>query len=114
MALSSPSPEAAALLNAICAVSAFHRAGRVSALPYKTNALQLLSSSLSTTKGCPEPMALEAQMASSMMLCVYNVRLSLLLDLTYSLLTLSKSCRSVSYVSNPGSVRGKVHSSGFF
>ncbi|KAI1816334.1 fungal-specific transcription factor domain-containing protein [Poronia punctata] len=57
------------LRNAILAVSAFHLWGPKHALSYKAEAIRSLSSSLSTVS----PGTTETQLATSMMLCVYNV-----------------------------------------
>lgn len=72
MALSGSSFAAKALMNAILALSAFHRYGSGAALPYKTCALQLLSNSLERES----TVYTQPQLAASMMLCVYNVSLS--------------------------------------
>lgn len=74
MAMNGSSFASKGLLNAILALSAFHRHGSGAALPYKTKALQLLSHSLNeetVSDGQIEP-----QLAASMMLCVYNVSFS--------------------------------------
>lgn len=71
MAISGSGFAAKALGYAILSLSAFHRHGRGAALPYKTQALRLLSLSLEK-----EPMLegkIETQIAASMMMCVYNV-----------------------------------------
>ncbi|KAI0012577.1 fungal-specific transcription factor domain-containing protein [Xylariaceae sp. FL0662B] len=69
MALSSHSSASHGLRNAILAVSAFHLWGADQALSYKAEALRSLSSSLSS-----ESVGItETQLATSMMLCVYNV-----------------------------------------
>lgn len=68
IALSGSSYAAQGLRNAILALSAFHRYGPGAALPYKIQALQLLSHSLDI-----ESNSIESQLAASMMLCVYNV-----------------------------------------
>jgi hypothetical protein len=67
------------LRNAILAVSAYHLWGPEHALSYKTEAIRSLSSSLSTES----LVTTETQLATSMMLCVYNVRL-----LCYSLVAM--------------------------
>jgi hypothetical protein len=72
MALSSEGKASHGLLNAILAVSAFHLWGSEQALSYKAEAIRSLSSSLSTES----PGTTETQLATSMMLCVYNVRLA--------------------------------------
>lgn len=69
MALNGSSFAAKALMNAILALSAFHRYGPGAALPYKTCALQLLSHSLERESTVDT----QPQLAASMMLCVYNV-----------------------------------------
>ncbi|KAI1128840.1 fungal-specific transcription factor domain-containing protein [Nemania abortiva] len=69
MALSSDGKASAGLRNAILAVSAFHLWGAEHALPYKVEAIRSLSSSLSTESFGTT----ETQLATSMMLCVYNV-----------------------------------------
>ncbi|KAI3326138.1 fungal-specific transcription factor domain-containing protein [Xylariaceae sp. AK1471] len=69
MALSSEGKASHGLRNAILAVSAFHLWGSGQALSYKAEAIRSLSSSLSTESlGTTE-----TQLATSMMLCVYNV-----------------------------------------
>ncbi|KAI1332815.1 fungal-specific transcription factor domain-containing protein [Xylariaceae sp. FL0255] len=69
MAMSTLGKASHGLRNAIYAVAAFHRWGPEHALPYKTEAIRSLSSSLSTeSRGTTE-----IQLATSMMLCVYNV-----------------------------------------
>ncbi|KAI1284175.1 fungal-specific transcription factor domain-containing protein [Xylaria sp. FL0933] len=69
MALYSKGEASHGLRNAILAVSAFHLWGPEQALSYKAEAIRSLSSSLSTeTFGTTE-----TQLATSMMLCVYNV-----------------------------------------
>lgn len=73
MALSRHDPAAAALCNAMMAVSAFHNWGAEVALPYKSKATKSLSESL--TRWSTEPGVLETQAAASMMLCVYSVGL---------------------------------------
>ncbi|KAJ8126763.1 hypothetical protein O1611_g6876 [Lasiodiplodia mahajangana] len=69
MALSSDGNASHGLRNAILAVSAFHLWGPEQALPYKVEAIRSLSSSLSTESFGTT----ETQLATSMMLCVYNV-----------------------------------------
>ena len=71
MALARQDPAAAALCNAMMAVSAFHNWGAEAALPYKSKATKSLSESL--TRWSAEPGVLETQAAASMMLCVYSV-----------------------------------------
>ncbi|KAI1850704.1 hypothetical protein JX266_003986 [Neoarthrinium moseri] len=69
MALGPYSSASDGLRNAMLALSAFHRWGPQEALPYKAKALRSLSSSLSADSvGITE-----TQLATSMMLCVYNV-----------------------------------------
>ncbi|KAI1344864.1 fungal-specific transcription factor domain-containing protein [Xylariaceae sp. FL0016] len=68
MALSNLGKASHGLRNAILAVSAFHLWGAEQALTYKAEAIRSLSSSLSTEAGTAE-----TQLATSMMLCVYNV-----------------------------------------
>ncbi|KAI0017027.1 fungal-specific transcription factor domain-containing protein [Xylariomycetidae sp. FL0641] len=69
MVLSSSGQASHGLRNAMLAVAAFHLWGTKHAFPYKAEAIRSLSSSLST-----EPMGTtEIQLATSMMLCVYNV-----------------------------------------
>ncbi|KAI0471253.1 fungal-specific transcription factor domain-containing protein [Xylaria cf. heliscus] len=69
MALTTGGEASHGLRNAILAVSAFHLWGPEHALTYKAEAIRSLSSSLSTeTFGDTE-----TQLATSMMLCVYNV-----------------------------------------
>ncbi|KAI8629940.1 fungal-specific transcription factor domain-containing protein [Xylariaceae sp. FL1651] len=69
MALSSTGNASHGLRNAILAVSAFHLWGPEYALSYKAEAIRSLSCSLSTESlGTTE-----TQLATSMMLCVYNV-----------------------------------------
>lgn len=69
MALSSIGSASDGLRNAMLAVSAFHLWGPEQALSYKADALRSLSSSLSS-----ESVGItETQLATSMMLCVYNV-----------------------------------------
>lgn len=72
MALSAASAATSGLLNAILALSAFHRYGAEAALPYKANALRSLSASLAQ-EAPSNPATVDAQLATSMMLCVYNV-----------------------------------------
>ncbi|KAI0967365.1 fungal-specific transcription factor domain-containing protein [Xylaria arbuscula] len=69
MALSSGGKASRGLRNAILAVSAFHLWGSEQALTYKAEAIRSLSSSLSTESFGTT----ETQLATSMMLCVYNV-----------------------------------------
>ncbi|KAI0406463.1 fungal-specific transcription factor domain-containing protein [Xylaria palmicola] len=69
MALSSGGEASHGLRNAILAVSAFHLWGPEHALTYKAEAIRSLSSSLSTESFGTT----ETQLATSMMLCVYNV-----------------------------------------
>lgn len=71
MAISGSSFAAKGLYHAILALSAFHRHGPGAALPYKTQALRLLSHSLEKDSNLESE--LEPQLATSMMLCVYNV-----------------------------------------
>ncbi|CAJ2502375.1 Uu.00g097690.m01.CDS01 [Anthostomella pinea] len=69
MALSTLGKASHGLRNAMLAVSAFHLWGSKYALSYKAEAIRSLSSSLST-----ESVGItETQLATSMMLCVYNV-----------------------------------------
>ncbi|KAI1389659.1 fungal-specific transcription factor domain-containing protein [Hypoxylon trugodes] len=69
MALASLGSASDGLRNAMLAVSAFHLWGPEQALSYKADALRSLSSSLSS-----ESIGItETQLATSMMLCVYNV-----------------------------------------
>ncbi|KAI1159024.1 fungal-specific transcription factor domain-containing protein [Nemania serpens] len=69
MALSSEGKASHGLRNAMLAVSAFHLWGPELALSYKAEAIRSLSSSLSTESFGTT----ETQLATSMMLCVYNV-----------------------------------------
>ncbi|KAI0526696.1 fungal-specific transcription factor domain-containing protein [Xylaria bambusicola] len=69
MALSSDGKASHGLRNAILAVSAFHLWGPEHAFSYKAEAIRSLSSSLSTESFGTT----ETQLATSMMLCVYNV-----------------------------------------
>lgn len=71
MALDGSSFATNGLLNAILALSAFHRYGPGAALSYKTCALKLLSHSLERESA----LYTQVQLAASMMLCVYNVSL---------------------------------------
>ncbi|ROW07452.1 hypothetical protein VMCG_03923 [Cytospora schulzeri] len=71
IALTGSSYAAQGLRSAILALSAFHRHGPGAALPYKIQALQLLSHSLDKESSYDVP--IESQLAASMMLCVYNV-----------------------------------------
>ncbi|KAK7736657.1 hypothetical protein SLS53_006863 [Cytospora paraplurivora] len=71
IALSDSNFAAKGLRSAILALSAFHRFGSGAALPYKIQALQLLSHSLEKESSNDAP--IESQLAASMMLCVYNV-----------------------------------------
>jgi hypothetical protein len=69
MALATYSSASHGLRNAMLALAAFHLWGSEQALPYKAKALRSLSSSLSS-----ESVDItETQLATSMMLCVYNV-----------------------------------------
>ncbi|KAK9421518.1 putative Fungal-specific transcription factor domain-containing protein [Seiridium unicorne] len=69
LALSPYSSASEGLRNAMLSVSAFHLGGTERALPFKAKALRSLSSSLSA-----ECVGInETQLATSMMLCVYNV-----------------------------------------
>lgn len=77
IALSGSNFAAMGLRSAILALSAFHRHGSGAALPYKIQALQLLSHSLDKESGSNVP--IESQLAASMMLCVYNVRAHLII-----------------------------------
>ena len=85
IALSGSSCAAKGLRSAILALSAFHRFGSGAALPYKIQALQLLSHSLETESNSDVP--IESQLAASMMLCVYNVSVRILACATGRLLT---------------------------
>lgn len=70
MALTSSTSAANGLRNSMLALAALHQWGAREALPYKAKALGSLSSSLST-----ESVGItQTQLATSMMLCVYNVR----------------------------------------
>ncbi|KAI1750854.1 fungal-specific transcription factor domain-containing protein [Xylaria castorea] len=69
MALTTGGKASHGLRNAILAVSAFHLWGPGHALTYKAEAIRSLSSSLSTESFGTT----ETQLATSMMLCVYNV-----------------------------------------
>ncbi|KAI0205838.1 fungal-specific transcription factor domain-containing protein [Astrocystis sublimbata] len=69
MALTSNGEASHGLRNAMLAVSAFHLWGPEYALTYKAEAIRSLSSSLSTESFGTT----ETQLATSMMLCVYNV-----------------------------------------
>ncbi|KAI0601329.1 fungal-specific transcription factor domain-containing protein [Biscogniauxia sp. FL1348] len=69
MALSNFGNASHGLRNAILAVCAFHLWGPEQALSYKAEAIRSLSSSLSMESAAPA----ETQLATSMMLCVYNV-----------------------------------------
>ncbi|KAI2625101.1 fungal-specific transcription factor domain-containing protein [Hypoxylon sp. NC1633] len=70
MALANLGNASDGLRNAMLAVSAFHLWGSQQALSYKAEALRSLSSSLLSI----EPVSItETQLATSMMLCVYNV-----------------------------------------
>lgn len=71
MALNGSSLAACGLRSAILALSAFHRYGPKEALPYKTRALGQLSRSLKTETAANGQ--IDAQLAASMMMCVYNV-----------------------------------------
>ena len=72
MALATPpDPAASALCNAMLAVAAHHTLGSAAALPYQARAVSHLSRAL----GAGSEEATEIQMAASMMLCVYSVRL---------------------------------------
>lgn len=73
LALSPYNPTSAGLRNAMLAVAAFHVHGPEGARPFKTRAIQSLSSSLAVDSAGIR----ETQLATSMMLCVYNVRNSL-------------------------------------
>lgn len=66
MAIASQTDSAQSLYNALLAVAAFHLGRTEEALRYKLTALQLLGTSVKTTI---QP----AQLATCMMLCVYNV-----------------------------------------
>lgn len=70
MALSNEGKASHGLRNAMLAVSALHLWGPELALSYKAEAIRSLSSSLSTESFGTT----ETQLATSMMLCVYNVR----------------------------------------
>ncbi|KAL2204507.1 hypothetical protein CC79DRAFT_1313010 [Sarocladium strictum] len=80
MALLSRDQASLALLNAMLAVSAFHCSGAEAALPYKSNAVKGLINSLRVecghklcTEGQSQVNPTDAQIAASMMLCVYSV-----------------------------------------
>lgn len=75
IAVNGPSFAAKALRSAILALSAYHRYGLGAALPYKIQALRLLSHSLEKESSADVP-PIESQLAASMMLCVYNVSLT--------------------------------------
>ncbi|KAH7322936.1 fungal-specific transcription factor domain-containing protein [Stachybotrys elegans] len=73
MVLSSGGSAAAALRDAMLAVSSFHQGGTQAALPYKASALRHLYDSMGYNQsGRGEPIS-EIQVAASMMLCVYSV-----------------------------------------
>lgn len=74
IAVNGPSFAAKGLRMAILALSAYHRYGLGAALPYKIQALRLLSHSLDQESFADLP-PIESQLAASMMLCVYNVSL---------------------------------------
>lgn len=71
IAVNGSSFAAKGLRMAILALSAYHRHGLGAALPYKIQALRLLSHSLDKESFADVP--IESQLAASMMLCVYNV-----------------------------------------
>lgn len=71
IAINGSSFAAKGLRSAILALSAYHRHGLGAALPYKIQALRLLSHSLD--KESFDDVPIESQLAASMMLCVYNV-----------------------------------------
>ncbi len=73
MALSQPAESFTALRNAILAVSALHKFGRQAAMPFKSKALRSLSRSFSTDEASTTQGAAHAQLATSIMLCVYSV-----------------------------------------
>lgn len=75
IAVNGPSFAAKGLRSAILALSAYHRYGLGAALPYKIQALRLLSHSLDQESFADLP-PIESQLAASMMLCVYNVSLT--------------------------------------
>ena len=57
------------------AISAYHRFGSEAALPYKINALRILSESLAagSTQINHSAETMETQLAACMMLCMYSV-----------------------------------------
>jgi hypothetical protein len=69
LALSTYSSASEGLRNAILSVAAYHLWGSEVALPFKAKALRSLSSSLAAESVGGS----ETQLATSMMLCVYNV-----------------------------------------
>jgi hypothetical protein len=73
-ALGHSSSASLALRNAIMALAAFHQFGSQAALPFKMKALRFLASSM-WTEDDTSPELSNAQLAASMMLCVYNVGL---------------------------------------
>jgi hypothetical protein len=73
-ALSKSCEASTALLNAILAVSSFHRFGTQAALPFKTNALRYLCKSLASEQTPANWGVANTQLATSLMLCVYSVR----------------------------------------
>lgn len=71
MAVARNSYATESLLNAIYALSAFHKHGIDAAFEYKLKAIQLLKWSIA--EDSPLGAHMEPQIAASMMLCVYNV-----------------------------------------
>ena len=62
-----------ALRSAILAVSALHQSGPRAGMPFMTKALRFLSESFGTDEAESVHGAAHAQLATSMMLCVYSV-----------------------------------------
>ena len=73
MALSDQGAPAAALCSALLSISAFHHLGREAALPYKRDALQRLSHSLSTDQSRLLGRDVDTQLAACLMLSMGSV-----------------------------------------
>lgn len=75
MALNAHCPNADGLRSAMMAVAALHVARPSAALGHKVDAIHSLSRSMAM--GVPDKTTLHLQLATSMMLCVYNVSRSM-------------------------------------
>lgn len=73
MALSCRDQITGALCSSLLAIAAHHRQRPGAALTHKTGAMKSLHESLAAPSGYDSTLCAEAQLATSMMLCMYNV-----------------------------------------